>query len=55
MTGNRLERVKEYLKNQEIFCLTYGDGVSYVDIAASIDFHKKHRKIITTLHDALKH
>lgn len=47
MTGGRLARVKEYLKDEEIFCLTYGDGVSDIDISASIEFHKKHGKIAT--------
>ncbi|MBX2843875.1 MAG: glucose-1-phosphate cytidylyltransferase [Flammeovirgaceae bacterium] len=41
MTGGRLKRVKEYIGN-ETFCLTYGDGVSDIDITASIEFHKKH-------------
>ena len=40
MTGGRLKRVKEYLKDEEAFCLTYGDGVSDVNIATLIAFHK---------------
>lgn len=40
MTGGRLKRVKKYLEDDEIFSLTYGDGVSNVDIKALIDFHK---------------
>lgn len=39
MTGGRLKRVKEYL-GDETFCLTYGDGVSDVDISSLIDFHR---------------
>ncbi|WP_189614582.1 glucose-1-phosphate cytidylyltransferase [Pigmentiphaga litoralis] len=39
MTGGRLRRVKEYVKDEEAFCFTYGDGVSDVDIGAVIDFH----------------
>ena len=39
MTGGRLRRVEKYL-DDETFCLTYGDGVSNVDIAASIDYHR---------------
>jgi glucose-1-phosphate cytidylyltransferase len=39
MTGGRLKRVAPYL-GDEAFCLTYGDGVSNVDIGASIDFHR---------------
>ncbi|UZR92624.1 glucose-1-phosphate cytidylyltransferase [Chondrinema litorale] len=39
MTGGRLKRVKEYIGN-ETFCLTYGDGVSDVNITELIKFHK---------------
>jgi glucose-1-phosphate cytidylyltransferase len=39
-TGGRLKRVAEYVKNEEIFCLTYGDGVSDVNIGELIAFHK---------------
>jgi glucose-1-phosphate cytidylyltransferase len=37
-TGGRIKRVREHL--DETFCLTYGDGVSNIDIAALIDFHR---------------
>jgi glucose-1-phosphate cytidylyltransferase len=40
MTGGRLRRVKEYLKDEEDFCFTYGDGVSDVDISKVIEFHR---------------
>lgn len=40
MTGGRLRRVKDYLKDEEMFCLTYGDGVGNVDIGRLIEFHK---------------
>lgn len=40
MTGGRLKRVRDYVGDQT-FCLTYGDGVSDLDIAKLIDFHKK--------------
>ena len=46
MTGGRLKRVKNYL-NDEDFCLTYGDGLSDVDIAGLIEFHKDHGKLAT--------
>lgn len=49
MTGGRLKRVEEYLKNEEAFCFTYGDGVSNVDIKKSIDFHKNHGKLATLM------
>lgn len=47
MTGGRLKRVYEYLKNEELFCFTYGDGVGNVDISALVEFHKKHGKLAT--------
>jgi glucose-1-phosphate cytidylyltransferase len=47
MTGGRLKRVREYVAN-ETFCLTYGDGVSDVDISAVIRFHKE-QKVLATL------
>jgi glucose-1-phosphate cytidylyltransferase len=47
MTGGRLKRAKGYLKDEEAFCFTYGDGVADVDIAASIAFHKAHGKLAT--------
>ena len=40
MTGGRLKRVKDYVKDEESFCLTYGDGVSDVNITKLIAFHK---------------
>lgn len=47
MTGGRLGRVAEYVKNEEAFCFTYGDGVGDIDISASIEFHRKHGKSAT--------
>jgi glucose-1-phosphate cytidylyltransferase len=47
MTGGRLLRVADYLYDDEAFCLTYGDGVSDVDITALIAFHKSHGKAAT--------
>lgn len=40
MTGGRVKRVGEFVKDDEAFCLTYGDGVSDVNIAKLIEFHK---------------
>ena len=40
MTGGRLKRVADYVKDEEAFCLTYGDGVSDINIAELITFHK---------------
>ena len=42
MTGGRLRRVKSYLSDAEPFCLTYGDGVSDVNIGELIKFHHRH-------------
>ena len=47
MTGGRLKRVVSYLKCENAFCFTYGDGVSNVDIGKSIAFHKGHGKLAT--------
>ncbi len=47
MTGGRLRRVADYVKGDESFCFTYGDGLSNVDIRASIAFHKQHGKLAT--------
>ena len=40
MTGGRLRRVADYVKDEELFCLTYGDGVSDVNITELVAFHK---------------
>jgi glucose-1-phosphate cytidylyltransferase len=47
MTGGRLKRVAKYLKGEEAFCFTYGDGVGDMNIAETIDFHKKNGKLAT--------
>jgi glucose-1-phosphate cytidylyltransferase len=47
LTGGRLRRVAEYLVDEEAFCFTYGDGVSNVDLARQIAFHRAHGKIAT--------
>lgn len=46
-TGGRLRRVAKYLEGEDAFCMTYGDGVSDVDISKLIDFHKSHGKEVT--------
>ena len=48
MTGGRLKRVVDYVKNEEVFCFTYGDGVSNVNITELIAFHKA-QKVKATL------
>ena len=47
LTGGRLKRVAQFIENEEAFCFTYGDGVSNVDIRASIEFHRRHGKMAT--------
>jgi glucose-1-phosphate cytidylyltransferase len=47
MTGGRLKRVAEYVRDEQDFCFTYGDGVSDVDIRALITFHRTHRRLAT--------
>ena len=46
-TGGRLRRVAKYVKDDDAFCLTYGDGVGDIDITACIAFHKAHGKAAT--------
>ncbi len=46
MTGGRLKRVKEYLQN-DTFMLTYGDGVSDVNITELLEYHKTHGRLAT--------
>lgn len=47
MTGGRLARVAKYLRDEEDFCFTYGDGVGDIDISATLDFHRAHGKAAT--------
>ena len=47
MTGGRLKRLKEYIDPNQPFLMTYGDGVSNVDINKLIEFHKSHQKLVT--------
>ena len=47
MTGGRLKRVADYLKDEDAFCFNYGDGVSSVNIAETVAFHKAHGKQAT--------
>jgi len=46
MTGGRLKRMQKYIGN-EPFLLTYGDGVSNIDIEALLKFHRSHGKMVT--------
>lgn len=47
MTGGRLRRVKDYLKDEEAFCFTYGDGVADIDIDALLKLHRKEGRLAT--------
>lgn len=46
-TGGRLKRVADYIRDEESFCFTYGDGISDIDISALIKFHESHEKWAT--------
>ncbi|OLP58261.1 glucose-1-phosphate cytidylyltransferase [Xaviernesmea oryzae] len=47
LTGGRLKRLEKYLKDEDAFCFTYGDGVSSIDITKLIAFHKAHGRKAT--------
>jgi len=47
MTGGRVKRMKEYIGKDEPFLLTYGDGLSNVNINELLKFHKSHNKMVT--------
>jgi len=47
MTGGRLKRVSDFIENDETFCMTYGDGVSDINITDLINFHTSSKKIAT--------
>jgi len=47
MTGGRLKRVFPHIGDEEVFALTYGDGVANLDLAAELAFHKSHGRQAT--------
>jgi glucose-1-phosphate cytidylyltransferase len=47
LTGGRLKRVRNYVKDEDAFCFTYGDGVADVDITEQLAFHRQHGKLST--------
>jgi glucose-1-phosphate cytidylyltransferase len=47
LTGGRLKRVEEYVRGEEMFCFTYGDGIADVDITDQLKFHRSHGKLAT--------
>jgi glucose-1-phosphate cytidylyltransferase len=47
MTGGRLRRVKDFVKDEEAFCFTYGDGVSNINISSLVEFHVQQGTLAT--------
>jgi glucose-1-phosphate cytidylyltransferase len=47
MTAGRIKRIQKYLGNAETFLLTYGDCVGNVDIPRTVQFHRRHGKVLT--------
>lgn len=47
MTGGRLRRVADHIKDEEAFCFTYGDGVGDIDVTATVAYHRQHGKAAT--------
>lgn len=47
LTGGRLKRVSEHVRDEDAFCFTYGDGLADIDISAEIAFHRAHGKWAT--------
>ncbi len=42
MTGGRLRRVRDFVKDEEAFCFTYGDGLSNINISSLVEYHRAH-------------
>jgi glucose-1-phosphate cytidylyltransferase len=47
MTGGRLKRIASYVRDEDAFCFTYGDGVGDIDITALVAFHRSQRVLAT--------
>jgi glucose-1-phosphate cytidylyltransferase len=47
LTGGRLRRVADYIRDEDVFCFTYGDGLADIDITAQLKFHRKHGRLAT--------
>ena len=47
MTGGRIKKIYQYVKDEKAFCLTYGDGVSDVNISNLIKYHKQQKTLAT--------
>jgi glucose-1-phosphate cytidylyltransferase len=46
-TGGRLGRIRDYVAGDELFCMTYGDGVGNIDVTRQIAFHRNHARLAT--------
>ena len=46
-TGARIKKIKKFIRRDDLFFMTYGDGISNVDLNKLLRFHKKHNKIAT--------
>ena len=47
MTGARVQRVRRYLEDDDLFCVTYGDGLADIDVDALVAFHRSHGRLGT--------
>ena len=47
MTGARVQRVRRYLEDDDLFCVTYGDGLADIDVDALVAFHRRHGRLGT--------
>jgi glucose-1-phosphate cytidylyltransferase len=47
MTGGRVAAIRSYLGDDDLFLLTYGDGVADIDLTALVEFHRRHGKVAT--------
>lgn len=47
LTGARVKRIRKYVADEDSFMLTYGDGLSDLDLGALVDFHESHGKVMT--------
>jgi len=47
MTGGRLKRISKYVENEDVFCMTYGDGLGDINITESLEFHKSKQTLAT--------
>ena len=56
MTGERLLRIRDVLDNDQPFFLTYGDGISEVNLTKILEFHKSHKGIgtVTSVHPSAR-